>query len=337
MSHLSLKRSGGIRAARGGLVALLATAIIAVVGVSTSEAALVTLLDDTFADGSRAETSLPTESAVYFGIDSNASVPQGSVSVSAGALSHTLDESSTKMWTHFATDGSEVELAVGDKLIAMISFIPRDVLPSNTSRSFRVGLFNDPSTAQVLTDVNDDGGGAGDPWSDSTGYGVNIRLTSGAAQDPFDISKRVSLNSSLIGSGGAFVFSGGGGTAINQTLDTEYTLTYEIHRTSATMSNITVSLADGSGVLSTHTALDDGDLGQFAGNDTLVGNITGSESPYTTFEHLFFRYSTNTQVADRLDFTRIKVQHFQIPEPSTLLLGLASAVGAAFIARRRVR
>jgi hypothetical protein len=236
------------------------------------------------------------------------------------------------MWTHFATDGNEVQLAVGDKLIAMVNFIPKDVLPSNTSRSFRMGLFDDPTTAQVLMDVNDDGGGAGDPWQDSTGYGVNIRLTSGAAQDPFDINKRIFINSSLLGSGGAFVFSGGGGAPINQSLDTEYTLTYEIHRVTSTQNDITVSLADGTGVLSTHSV---SDTGAMFGANASAGSIPGSNGTYTKFEHLFFRYSTNTQVADRLEFKRIKVQHFQVPEPSTLFFGVVSAVGAVLFARRR--
>jgi hypothetical protein len=108
----------------------------------------------------------------------------------------------------------------------------------------------------------------------------------------------------------------------------------EIHRTSATKSNVTVSLSDSSGVLSTQTVVDDGDAGLFGANSS-AGSIGGSTSPYTTFEHLFFRYSTNTQVADRLEFKRIKVQHFQVPEPSTLLIGAVSVIAAVLFARRR--
>ena len=95
-------------------------------------------------------------------------VARADVTVAAGALSTKMGPASQKIWTYF-TDAEPVTLAVGQKLTASISFIPRKVLPESTSRSFRIGLFHDATSPRVEDDVNNDGGGAGAPWTDATG------------------------------------------------------------------------------------------------------------------------------------------------------------------------
>jgi hypothetical protein len=220
----------------------------------------------------------------------------------------------------------------------MVDFTPKTMLYENNSRSFRMGVFYDPTDPHVVTDVNSDGGGTGNPWQDSTGYAVNIPLTTFAdpGTQPFDAGKRVTLNNSLIGSGGAFNFgtSGGVGTAIAYSLNTKYTLTMEVGRDSETQNTLSFSMADSSGILSAGSVLDLGDSFSGADNADAGGsNLDGRDSPYSTFSQLMFRYSNNTSVADGLNFTRIKVEI--IPEPSTMLLGLASAVGALLVSRRR--
>jgi len=282
------------------------------------------LLNDTWSDGSRAETNLPTESAVYAGISGSGG---GALTTSPGVLSQTVATDSMKIWTHFAPDGSEVNLAVGQQLIATIDFVLRGDLYSNTSRSFRLGLFNDPTDPQVQTDVNDDGGGASDPWQDSTGYAVQIPLTEGPlVANPFQIFKRTINNSSLLGSGSAYSSAASGGAQITEALNTPYTLVFEIDRVSATQNDITVSLSDSSGVLATQTVSDDG--ATFA-----AGNLPGSGSPYSTFEHLFIRTSANTQTANQIDYTQFRVE--VVPEPASALV-LALGGLSLLAAGRRV-
>jgi hypothetical protein len=280
------------------------------------------LLDDTWADGSRAETSLPNESAVYTGISGSGG---GALNTTPGTLAQTVATDSMKIWTHFATDGNEVNVGVGQQLVATVDFILKGQLYDNTSRSFRLGLFNDPTNAQVLTDVNDDGGGTDDPWQDSTGYQVQIPFTGGPGSTaPMQIFKRVNTNTSLGGSGGAYSSSSSGGTAIIESLDTPYTLTFELDRVSSTQMDITVSLADGSGVLSTHTVSDQGVT-------FTAGSLPDSGSIYTTFEHMFIRTSNQTSVANGIDYKRFKVE--LIPEPSAL--ALLSLGGLTLLRRRR--
>ncbi len=277
------------------------------------------ILDDTFADGSRGETNLPNESAVWV------SHADG-VTMGVGSLNFDQTESggSQKMWTHFAPDGSPVSLGVGEQLRATIEFTPRTALYDNSSRSLRFGLFNDPTDSQVMSDTNDDGGGTGDPWTDSTGYGVQVALSTGATSSAnANVGKRTDLlNNSLMGSSGAWTFDSGGDPIVNS-LDTLYTMVLELDRTAADQVNVTFSISDAGGLISTHTITDDPNGSGAFGTDPVA----------TQFDHLFFRFSNNTSTADDLDFSRIAVEY--IPEPSAVvMLGFG---GLMLVGRRRRR
>jgi hypothetical protein len=212
---------------------------------------------------------------------------------------------------------------VGQQLVTTIEFIPRGALYDNSSRSFRVGLFHDPTDAQVMSDTNDDGGGTGDPWTDSTGYGVQIALSTGAtASTSANVGKRTDqANNSLMGSSGAWTFDSGGADIVN-TLDTLYTITLELDRTAVDVMNFTFTISDAGGVISTHSITDDPNGSGAFGTDPIA----------TQFDHLFFRFSKASETADALEFTRFKVE--LVPEPSTFaLLGLGGL--ALAFARRR--
>lgn len=296
-----------------------ALAVMACLALSTMNASATVLLNDTFADGSRAETSLPNESAVWVSHAAGVTMSTGSL-----AFDQTASSGSQKLWTHFAADGSPVSLNVGDQLIATVEFTPQGNLNDNTSRSFRFGLFNDPTDSQVMTDTNDDGGGAGDPWSDSTGYGVQLALSSGPGSNNANVGKRTDLaNTSLMGSSGAWTFDSGGNDFAN-VLDTLYTATLSLNRTAVDEMQVTFAISDAGGEISTHTIVD---------NPNGAGDF-GTDPIATDFDHLFFRFSNNTQTADVIDFSRLSVEYLAIPEPATLsLLGLGGL--ALFLRRRR--
>ena len=233
------------------------------------------LLNDTWADASRAETSLPTESAVWVS-------HSGSVTMGTGSLAYTQSTGSQKMWTYFAPDGSPVSLDVGEQLVTTIGFIPRVNLYDTSSKTFRFGLFNDPTNGQVLQNINSDAGGSTSPWADSTGYCVQLPLSLGTtASSNATLGKRIAgLSTSLLGSGSAYPGMTSGGSPIIAALDTLYTLTLELDRIAADQMQITFAIANAAGVISTHSILDDGTFGGYA------------VPVYTNFDQLFFRFSS---------------------------------------------
>ena len=247
------------------------------------------LLDDSFADGSRGESKRPVEAPVWIGREAD-------VTVAAGALSTKMGESSQKIWTYFS-ESEPVTLAVGQKLAATISFIPRKVLAEATSRSLRIGLFHDATSPRVEDDVNNDGGGPGAPWTDAQGYAVQVLITGGeySSTKPFDLGKRTNLASgSLLGTSGDYTkMSGGDPVALE--LDKEYRVTLEITKASDKQIDLTSSLYQGDEQLSTFSLSDD-------------GSWLGAEPICDKFDQLFIRIADNLTTADQIDFTNFKVE-----------------------------
>src|SRR5690349_7404725 len=67
-----------------------------------SAAQAAVLLNDTWADGNRNSTSLPTDSPTWIG----QSTGNGSNSVSPGSLNFLLPTNSLKVWEYFTSDNS---------------------------------------------------------------------------------------------------------------------------------------------------------------------------------------------------------------------------------------
>jgi len=271
------------------------------------------LLNDTFADGDRTNTNLPTDSAVYFSHPAYLTVSAGSLAVDQAGIG-----GSSKMWTYFAPDGSPASLEVGHQLVAAIDFTPRVGMSSdNTSKNFRFGLFYDPTNSQVLADRNKDSGGDDNPWIDSTGYAVQFSLSTTETAGAIAVGKRTSTtNTSLLGSTGAYTWGASSGKAANLTLDTLYTMTLVLDYQAADQMVVTFTFSEGDNVIA---------------SNSLVDNNLGGMGVYTQFDQLFFRMSGNVGTADVLDYSRFMIEHV-VPEPATmLLLGL----GGLLSLRRR--
>jgi hypothetical protein len=247
------------------------------------------LLDDKWADGSRAESKLPKESAVWVG-------RKADVSVKPGALETKLTPASQKIWTYFA-DKKPITLKVGQKLVASVSFIPRGKLSESTSRSLRIGLFHDATSPRIEKDVNNDGGGTDAPWTDAKGYAGQVLVTGGeyVSTKPFDLGKRINLESkSLLGTSGDYS-KVSGGEPVALALDKEYTVAIEVARFAEEQVDLTVSFRQGNQQLSTWSVVDD-------------GNYLGTEPVYDQFDLLFVRLADNATIADQIDFTNFKVE-----------------------------
>lgn len=262
---------------------------VAVVLVAAAWCRADVLLDDSWADGSRAESKRPAEAAVMVGRPAD-------VAVSARSLSTKMGESSQKIWVYF-TDGEPVTLKDGETLTASVSFILRGKLEPTTSRNFRFGVFHDATDPRVETDVNSDAGGDAAPWKDSQGYAVQILLTGDANTytKPLDLGKRVNEESqSLLGTSGDYAKMSGGTPAPIES-DKEYTATLAIKRVSAKHNDITTSLSQGDQQLATWSLSDN-------------GSSLGAAAPCDKFDQLFIRISDGATTAERIDFTNFKVE-----------------------------
>ena len=308
---------------------------------ATASAQTVSLLNDTWADGDRTSVNLPSNSPTWIG----QSAGNGSNSVTPGALNFTLPTNSLKVWSYFTRDNSEpdgnqphnsvTQIGVGDKLIASMTFnLPDGATAASTSKNFRVGLFFDPTDARVRSDTNSDGGGTTSPWQDGLGYLVQLPLNgTSSGNNPLQIGKRTTSNTSLAGSSGAYTFAPTGGSSFALAGNTSYTAELILDMISATQTDVTARILDGTGaVISSLTVADTGTA--FGGTAIPGGLLPGSQSVYTNFDQLFFRNSDNTQ-ATRLTFTNWKVDLVTIPEPSTAVLGGLVLIGLARVRRRR--
>jgi hypothetical protein len=324
----------GARLRQSGLRVAIMIAAIGGLTCSTSFSAL--LLNDTWADADRTNTNLPNDSATWIGQTSG----NGTTTVTAGALNFSPPPSnSLKVWEYFTSDNSApdanqphnsvTQLPVGKQLLMSASFQLQGVT-ATTGKNFRFGLFFDPTDARVESDTNSDGGGGTSPWTDATGYAIQLPLSSASNSNPFLIEKRTVSNSSLLGSSGAYTAAPTGGQAYSMANNTTYTLQLLLNAVSASQLDVTGTLLQGNTVLATQTV---SDLGSTFGGTAVSGALPGNTAIYTKFDQLFFRNSDNTQ-ASSISFSNWRVE--LLPEPtSAVLLGLVAACLACVPSRSR--
>jgi len=262
---------------------------------SYASASAEVLLDEKWTDGSRGETKLPAEAAVWVGRKADVQVAPGTLTTHMGAASQ-------KLWLYF-TDKEPVELAAGEKLVATVTFVPRGALNEGAPRGLRVGLFNDPTSPRVEADVNSDIGGKSAPWADAKGYAVVALLAGGEPSvKPFDLGKRTNMKaSSLLGVSGDFTKATGGeptGVVANK----PNSLVIEVEKTSDKEVKVTASYRQDSKTLSTWSVTDDG---QQLGRDPICD----------AFDLLFIRIGNKETTAETIDFTNIKVERVPAKSP----------------------
>jgi hypothetical protein len=295
------------------------------------------MLNDTWADADRTNTSLPNDSATWIG----QSAGNGTTTVTAGALNFSPPPTnSLKAWEYFTSDNSApdanqphnsvTQLVVGDQMLMSVSFQVQGVT-ATTGKNFRFGLFFDPTDARVQSDTNSDGGGGTAPWTDATGYCIQLPLTSASNSSPFQLGKRTISNSSLLGSTGAYTLAPTGGQTYSMANNTTYTLQMLLNVVSASQLDVTARLLQGSTVLASQTV---SDLGTSFGGTAVSGSpaLPGNTSIYTKFDQLFFRNSDATQ-ASSISFSNWRVE-LVVPEPTSIVL---FGLGAACLTRLRRR
>ncbi len=283
--------------------ALLGTCLLTA-GLSTQAQVL---LNDTWADGSRTEQNLPTESQWFNGGTGATLTP------SVGHLVMGVPATSSASWTtYFAAEGSEATLAnTGDTIKLTWTFTPANVNLNNTSQNFRLALVNTPGADRLAAD--------GAPGTAAyTGYGMfmNLGQTLGNS-NPFRLMERNVASGAMLGTSGDWAGLANGATSGNHGYDsgTAYTLEMTLTRNALSGLDFLVTMTGGT-------------LNNSGSASLTFTDATPNSFSFDTFS---LRPSGASTTADSFDTTLVKVELSQVPEPTAAtllgmgLLGIYSA------------
>ncbi|HXG49128.1 MAG TPA: hypothetical protein VNO52_16005 [Methylomirabilota bacterium] len=273
----------------------LLTMLAACAGLHKPATAAV-LLDDTWADGSRGETSLPVESAWYASSAGGTPTLSASPAALTGNVRMFETNAGSRLWiTHFTEPGAPVELGVGETLKATLVFTPVGVNNASTSRGLRFGLFNfsEPGASRVGADGFSTGDGAGAPGANVTGYIINMNFAQAfGIANPLQIMKRTDLvTNNLMGRLQAYTSLGSGGGAAGSAGFRDgvtYTLEFAVKRLESS-AEISARFSDGAGWSIAHT-------------------VTDSTAPNIRFDGFGMRPNSVADTADAFTFSRFKVE-----------------------------
>ncbi len=231
--------------------------IAAMVGLAIPSQAVV-ILDDTWADGNRTNTSLPTNAAWYASSGS-------SLTATTGSMTLTLGSSAILAVSYFTTNAANpVELTVGDTLLTTITFTFNGVAAENTSEGFRLGIYEFGSNR-----VSADFSGNGTQGAGVQGYALFQNMgTTFDNTTPMDIRVRSNVaDSSLLGTSGDYTSLGTGPGNTNNfggfANGNSYTLQYAFQRTGTNTMAVSVSWLDPTNGASLLTSVTDNNATNF--------------------------------------------------------------------------
>ena len=182
----------------------------ALLSLTAAPGRATTLLDDTFADGTRNNQNLPTDSAWFFSTAAD-------VTTTTGSLSIATPNGSFMGVTYFgANSSSPVSLNVGDLLTASVKFTLNSVDTANTSQGFRLALCDFADSTLSPKWVTADGFSTGSQGAGVQAYALfqNMDVTFNNAT-PMSLLKRTTASdASLLGTSGDWtsLISGPGNT-----------------------------------------------------------------------------------------------------------------------------
>ena len=264
-------------------------AIVGLAGVSHA----TVYLDDTWADGTRNNQALPTNSAWFCSTS-------GSLTASTGAMSLAVGNGGIAALTYFTTnDTNSVHLDVGDTLVATISLSFSGVAAQNSSSSgFRMGLFDFADSTLSPKRVSSDSGLGGNNTQGNGVQGYALFQNMGATfnnSNPMTIVKRTTLSdSALLGTTGDYttLTNGPGNTSSFPGFanGTNYVLQYTFQRTGASALAITISWLNP------------------ANDATLTTSFTDSSATNFNFDGMALRPSGSGSAASTIIFSEAKVE-----------------------------
>jgi len=248
-----------------------------------------TLLDDTFADGTRNNQNLPTDAAWYVSSSGSWTTAVNSMTVANGTTA-ILGVS------YFGVNSSTpVSLGVGDTLVVTVKFTFNNVSTQNTSANFRLGIYDFADSTQSPKWATTDLSGNSVQGGGVQGYSVfqNFGATFSSAS-PMDIRVRTNLTStSLLGSSGDHksLITGPGSTNNFQgfTNGGQYSLQFTLFRTNSTDLLVTVTWHN------------------LSGGATLSTSVLDANATTFNFDGIGFRPQTAVSTATNITFNEVRV------------------------------
>jgi pectate lyase len=270
-------------------------------GIFLSAAALtthaVTILDDTFADGTRNIQNLPTESAWYCSSASSLTAVPGAMTLAQGSTA-------ILVVSYFTTNANNpVSLNVGDTLSANVTFTFTGVAAANSSQGFRFALCHfGASRANADFSSNSGQGTNVEGYGVFQNMGINFNGTT-----PTAIMLRTNLaDKSLLSAGGDWLTLGSGPGSTNNfpgfTNNVPYTLQLSVQRTDVNVLQVTATwLNDITGA-------------------TLSTAIThnGANATNFVFDGLGLRPLTDASTASGIIFNEVQVSYVAASTPPSI-------------------
>ncbi len=224
-------------------------ACTAYLAIATQAPATV-VLDDTFADGTRNNQNLPTDSAWFASTAAN-------LTTAPGAMTLTTGSGATLAVSYFAPSNNPVSLSVGDTLLTTIHFTFNGVDTANTGQGFRLALC-DFGTTRTTADFS----GNGTQGAHVTGYAVFQNMAAAfSGPNPTIILERTNVfGPSLLGASSNWTALAIGPGDTNSfpgfVSGTPYTLQFALQRTDVSSLQITitwVNISNGATISTTYT------------------------------------------------------------------------------------
>jgi pectate lyase len=259
------------------------------------------LLDDTFADGTRNNQNLPTDSAWYV-----SSVSSWTTAVNAMSL--TLSGSGAVQGvTYFgANSSSPVQLNVGDTLTATIKFTFNGVNTFNTSQNFRLGIFNFANSALSPTWATTDLSGNNGLGNGVQGYAL-FQTMGGTFNNasPMNVQKRTTLaDGALLGSAGDYTSLGNGPGNTSGfpgfISGAQYLLQFSLQRTASTALAISVSWQN------------------VTNGATLTTSVTDTSATNFNFDGIALRPSSAASSSTNIIFNEVRIDLISAGAPPSI-------------------
>ena len=285
-----LKNSGS----RCWLVVVCLTLVMAQAGRAA------TILDDTFADGTRNNQNLPTDAAWYVSSSSSWTTTTGSMAVTMGS-------GAILGVSYFgANSSSPISLSVGDTLTATIKFTFTGVGAPNTSAGFPIGLFDFAdstlSPKWATADLSSNSG----QGSGVQGYVLFQSMgTSFANTSPMDIRKRTTpSDSQLLGTSGDYTSLGTGPGSTNGFAGfvdgTQYSLQLSVTRSNATTLVISATWLN------------------VTNGASLSSTVIDSSATSFNFDGIALRPTSATKSATTIAFNEVRVDYTSAGAPASV-------------------